>query len=297
MNSPHTRDRALSFAAVLLTGLALVGGLLSSCSACDDPVVVKKVLVDLRPSAIETGLEREFVRHIVEDLVDESGGFDIDDDSQRVLRILIDGYAPGLESATLALTVEVVDNGRTVLRGTALTTLAGNVGPAALLEQALPDALRQILQAHGTDRLDSDELLAILAQPTEGSQRKRRAMLTLASRRDLRATPLVTPYLQEADVSIREAALQALTLLADPTAVDAIIAFSERQPPAIRRQCIDAVKGTDSTLAAAWLFVLSTGHPDPGVQAHARATLALLPRSNRAEPEGPAVATAESSPP
>jgi HEAT repeat protein len=87
--------------------------------------------------------------------------------------------------------------------------------------------------------------------------------------------------LRDADEGERSAALQALALLSDPDAVPAIIDYSERQPAIVRRQCIDAVKATDSPLAAAWLFVLSTGHPDLDVQAHARAALALLPSSAR----------------
>jgi HEAT repeat protein len=105
-------------------------------------------------------------------------------------------------------------------------------------------------------------------------------MATLGSRRDRRATPLVLPLLNDDDATVRQAALQALTLLADPDAVEAIIAAAERQPALVRRQCIDAVKSTDSPLAAAWLFVLSTGHPDEEVQAHARAALAALPTTS-----------------
>jgi HEAT repeat protein len=198
-------------------------------------------------------------------------------------------------ASTLALSVEIAEDGRTQLRAASLATRAGDVAVAALVEQALRDALAQIEQAHATDRLDNDALLAILRSDAESGQRKRRAVLALGSRRDQRATPLALPLLRDEDSATRQSALQALTLLADPRAVEAIIAFSERQPAAIRRQCIDAVKATDSPLAAAWLFVLSTGHPDVEVQAHARAALALLPPTARADAGAPQTAAVEAA--
>ena len=288
--------------------LVLVGVLaawLSSCRGCSDPVVVKKILVDVDAAAVAAGVDREQVRAAVEGVVDDVRGVRVDaDGAERVLRVRIESLtraaarvapstlpadhppvastaAASAAASTLALSVEVAEAGRVVLRGTSLATMSGEGVLGVLVEQALRDALEQIEQAKATERLASDELLALLQSPTEPEQRRRRAMMTLASRRDLRATPLVIPMLRDEDDSVRSAALQALTLLADPIAVPAVIEYSERQPAPVRRQCIDAVKATDSPLAAAWLFVLSTGHPDVDVQAHARAALALLPPSAR----------------
>jgi hypothetical protein len=279
-------------------------GLLASCGGCSDPVVVKKILVDVDAAAVADGVDREHVRAVVDDVIDESRGIRVDAlGSERVLRVRVERLArttgatvpPGQElpanhppvtttsavTSTLALSVEVVENGRSLLRGSAFATMSGEAQTAALVDRALREALEQIEQASATERLATEELLVVLGSPSEAAQRKRRAMLTLAARRDLRATPLITPLLRHDDADTRAAALQALTLLSDPNAVAAIIDYSERQPAAVRRQCIDAVKATDSPLAAAWLFVLSTGHPDVDVQAHARAALAVLPPSAR----------------
>jgi HEAT repeat protein len=272
---------------------------------------VKKVLVDVDPAGVAAGVDRELARRVVDQVLDDSGAARVDTSAQRVLRVRIERYVrggavgelpaghptlPATGSSSLALSLEVTEDGRTQLRGASLATLQGSASPDTLLDVALRDALAQIEQARATDRLDNDTLLAIVQSPSESVQRKRRALLALASRRDLRATPVAIPLLRDDDDGLDETALQALTLLADPRAVEAIIAFSERQPPAVRRQCIDAVKATDSPLAAAWLFVLSTGHPDVAVQAHARAALALLPPSARAEGSGDANTALVSAP-
>jgi HEAT repeat protein len=286
--------------ALCLVSIAVIATLLSSCGGCSDPVVVKKVLVDVDAAAVAGGVDREQVRSVVEGVVDDVHGIRVNDDGgDRVLRVRIESvartrpdaaaaplppdHAAVPATATLSLAVEVAENGRVLLRGTAVSTMSGDAPVGVLVAQALRDALDQVVQANATDRLSSDELLTLLQSPTESAQRRRRAMMTLASRRDLRSTPLVTPLLRDDDASMRLAALQSLTLLADPRAVEAIIDYSDRQPAAVRRQCIDAVKATDSPLAAAWLFVLSTGHPDANVQAHARAALALLPASARGD--------------
>ncbi|MBM4281958.1 MAG: HEAT repeat domain-containing protein [Deltaproteobacteria bacterium] len=292
-----------------LTGsLLLLGLLLTGCGACGDAVVVKKVLIDVDPTGVDVELDREHLRAIVDDVLDDVGTVRVEPVGDRVLRVRVERYSRGdaaplpaghptvPATATLALSLEISEAGRTQLRGAALATQDDAGGLRMLVEQALRDALGQIEQASATERLDSDHLVALVASPDESSQRRRRALLTLASRRDLRATPLATPMLRHDDEDARQAALQALTLLGDPRAVPDILAFAERQPPAIRRQCIDAVKATESPLAAAWLFVLSTGHPDAGVQAHARAALALLPASVRGEEPAPAVAQAPVGP-
>jgi hypothetical protein len=304
--APRRGDRSARRRLTAAAYLALIFlTLSSSCGGCSDPVMVKKVLVDVDAAAVAAGVDREQVRSVVEGIVDDVRGIRVDaGGTDRVLRVRIESLtvarpehtaalptghpaiAPST-AATLSLSVEVSENGRMLLRGSASSTMSGAVANGALVAQALRDALDQVVQASATDQLASDELLGILQAPSESVQRRRRAMMTLASRRDLRATPLVTPLLRDDDAGNRSAALQALALLADPGAVEAIISFSERQPATVRRQCIDAVKSTDSPLAAAWLFVLSTGHPDSDVRTHARAALALLPPSAR-DDVGPA---------
>jgi hypothetical protein len=309
---PHAVERR--FARFVATAFfALLALHTSACGGCSDPVVVRKILIDVDDNATGAGVDREAVRAMVEEIVDDERWIRVDTRGNRVLRVRVERFAattanvnalpaghPVVDAAagsasTLALSVEIAEDGRTQLRAASLATRAGDVAVAALVEQALRDALAQIEQAHATDRLDNDALLAILRSDAESGQRKRRAVLALGSRRDQRATPLALPLLRDEDSATRQSALQALTLLADPRAVEAIIAFSERQPAAIRRQCIDAVKATDSPLAAAWLFVLSTGHPDVEVQAHARAALALLPPTARADAGAPQTAAVEAA--
>jgi hypothetical protein len=272
---------------------AVVGGVL--LFAGGDAIVVRKVLIDVDPGPAAAGIDREQVRAVVDRVLADGVGVRVDaDHGERGLRVRVESFSRSVPAAlpaghpvvedsaapaSLTLAVDVVEGGRVVLRGSSTTTASGVTNPEALVDVALREALVQVVEAGGTDGLDDDELLAVLADASAAPQRRRRAMQALAARRDRRATPLITPFLTDPEASLRAAALQSLALLADPSAVEAIIAYSERQPPAVRRQCIDAVRSTDSPLAAAWLFVLSTGHPDIDVQAHARAALAALPAS------------------
>ncbi|MEI6805225.1 MAG: methylmalonyl Co-A mutase-associated GTPase MeaB [Myxococcaceae bacterium] len=61
-------------------------------------------------------------------------------------------------------------------------------------------------------------------------------------------------------------ALIKLTQIADPKALDAVIAYSEGKAPPIQIQAILAARQFKSRKALPWLFVLSTGHPDENVR-------------------------------
>jgi hypothetical protein len=288
----------------VLAGVAIVAAVVAAAShfvGSDRAVLVRKVLVDVDPAPAAAGIDRGAVRVVVDHVLQDAPGVRVDErgDVGRALRVRVEGYSRGVDgvavpaghppiAATTAapsavtLAVEVVEGGRVILRGSSTATAGGVASPDALIDVALRESLQQLVDAQSTDGLDSDALLATLGDSATADQVRRRAMMALAARRDRRATPHLTAALRDEEPAVRATALQGLALLADPDAVEAIIAFSERQPPPVRRQCIDAVRATDSPLAAAWLFVLSTGHPDADVQAHARAALAALPTSPEA---------------
>jgi hypothetical protein len=272
----------LAFAAVVVSG-------------CSEPVVVRRVLLDVDPAGVAAGVDREQIRAVVNDVIDHTRGLRVDNDAarstaERVLRVRIESLArgerPGASSSegaelatsytTLTLAVELLEGGRTTLRSSDVAAAPGVADHRALVESALRSALARLLLATGTEKLSSDDLLALLASSTAPSEQQRRAMLALGARGERRATAHIVARLRSDDGETRQAALQALTALADPAAVDAIIEFSTRQPALVRKQCIDAVIATGSPMAAPWLFTLSTGHPDADVQASARAALATL---------------------
>jgi hypothetical protein len=274
---------------VVLVGVAATATLLWQRLAPGETLAVKKILIDVEPGAVAAGIDRETVRSIASDVVGDTRGILITEQAAgAVLRVRVEAFSaiappapvdhpPVTPTSSLSLAVDVIDDGRTVGRGRAVATAQGVMSPDALVGQALRDALRQIQQARAADRLDSDTLLAWLTATDTGEAQRRRAIQALASRGDRRATPLLVAMLQGGlDEGDAATVLQALALLADPDAIDAVISYSERQPPLVRKLCIDVVKAAASPRGVPWLFTLSSGHPDTEVQAHARAALAQL---------------------
>ncbi|MDP2344664.1 MAG: HEAT repeat domain-containing protein [Deltaproteobacteria bacterium] len=271
--------------------LLLLVGVVGACDCGGEPLVVRRVLVDVDPAA---EVDREQVRVTIFEVLGNTRGLSIDETRAdgAILRVRIVSFARASTAdaelvpaghppvapppATLSLAVDVTEGGRPTLRGHSVASVHGVIDPRALVEQALKDALRQAMQTRAADKLGSDELLAWLDDPSTSAAQQKRAMQALGSRREKRATPLLTALLKSEDPELAGAALQALTLLGDEAGVDAVIAYSERQSPALRKLCIDAVKATGSSRARAWLFTLSSGHPDVAVQAHARAALVAL---------------------
>lgn len=88
--------------------------------------------------------------------------------------------------------------------------------------------------------------------------------------------------LQGTDQKLAYRALIKLTQIGDPRALEAVITYSDRKSPDIKIQAILAARQFKSPRALAWLFVLSTGHPDENVRNAAREAFACLERENRA---------------
>lgn len=279
--------------ALALGGVVVAGALLwQRFQPAGEPIAVKKLLIDVDPAAVAAGVDRERVRAVATEALDTARGLVInDDDGTAILRVRIESWVqsaavapeaapadhpPLPATSSVSLAMDVIEDGRTVGRAHAVATAQGIMAPDALVGQAVRDAWRQIQQARAADALDSETLLGWLADPSTGEGQRRRAMQALASRGEKRATPALVAMLGSAEEGDAVAALQALTLLGDPAALDAIIDHSARQPALIRKLCIDAVRATASPRAVPWLFTLSSGHPDVDVQAHARAALASI---------------------
>ncbi len=253
-----------------------------------ETVAVSKVLVDIDASAVAGGVDRDAVRAVVNDVIGEVRAVDFrEGGSGGVLRVRVDGYTavrppeveghpPVASSTSLTLSAELFIDGRPAGRGLAVANAQGVMGTDALVSQALRDALHQLQQIRSADDLDGETLLSWVSDPSVGTSKQRRAMQALASRGDKRATPALVAMLSSDDEGNAAAALQALTVMGDPDAIDAIIDYSARRPPLVRKLCIDAVRATGSQRAVPWLFTLATGHPDDSVQSYAQAALVQL---------------------
>ena len=283
-----SRGRLIALA-VAFIALAATAGLLWQRLSSGETLAVKKILIDVEPAAVAAGIDREAVRAVAVDVISDTRGVVVDEQAVgAVLRVRVESFSalapptpaehpPVTPTSSLSLTVDVVDDGRTIGRSRAVASARGAMGPATLMGQAVRDALRQIQQARAADRLDGDTLIGWLTSHEVSDVQRRRAIQALASRGDRRATPILVGMLKAGvDEADAVGILQALALLADADAVEPVIAYSERQPAAMRKLCIDVVKASASPRGVPWLFTLSSGHPDTDVQAHARAALAQL---------------------
>ncbi len=291
----------------LLAG-ALLGGL-PACHA-SRTLPVRKVLVDVEPAAV--GVDREQVRAVVNETLKRARGIEVvpeaGHDDAAVLRVRVEGYGPqtgqgggggdadhGPAKTTLALAVELTsvpgDTGE--LRGHALASGVGVVDARDLVGQALRDALAQVLMTRNASELKSAELIGWLGDDSHTDDQKARAIRILGSRRERTAVAAVAKVLVSRDRELAPLALAALTNIGDPGAVDAVIAYSDRQPSVVKKQCIEAVRSMGSERAKPWLFTLSTGSPDLDVQEYAGAALAALEAQKVSLP---AVANVEQKP-
>jgi hypothetical protein len=304
--------------------LVLMCVLASGCSG-SGRLPVRKVLVDVEAGAAASGVDRvvdravdravdrEQVRAVVHDVLKRARGVQLVDGAGAVLRVHLAEYGPdvgesaradGVPRMRLALTIEVIGSpGEPTgggYRGHAVAKGAG-VDARTLVAQALRDALAQVLMTRNAADLDSAELISWLNDDNADEEQQRRATRILGSRRERAAVDGLSRVLAHGDQELQHLALAALTNIGDPSAVDAVIAYSDHKPPVLINQCIVAVRSmgsahlpdavgfakatpgaagkaspTPATRARAWLFTLSTGHADLDVQQHAAAALAAL---------------------
>jgi hypothetical protein len=278
--------------------------LASACKDNLDVVEVRKILVDISPQVFKqgAGLSRERVRNLVKARIAKTPGLAMAEPTEvkaAVLRVRIESLGalpqghPGGEVKGRPLWVVAVEiKGRrdddTAINYTGHATAdpQAATGPGALealtqvLEEALDRGLGQVVAAHNAENQDADILLAWLEPNTDKKKvtkvQRMRAIQILGARRDARAIPALSQIATGTDPQLAQAALGALTRIADPAAIDAVIAFSERKPPLLRRQAILAARAMGGKKAAAWLFTLSTGHDDPSVRAAASESLTVV---------------------
>lgn len=275
--------------AVLAVALVALGLLWVACSR-DERLTVRKVLVDVVPGAEGPGgvLEREKLRAIVEERLRRHPRIELRESGEgaAVLRVRLESTTltpkegEGTEG-TLSLALEasgaLEGRGRRFhYQGHSVASASGQVSFPALVEGALDDCLDQVLAAKAAQRQPSETLLAWLDDPKTPADQKRQAVRLLGARKEPRAAAALTRFLKGEDKDLAQAALGALTLIGEPSAVDAVIEYAEGKPSLIRKQAIEAVRVMGSRRGMAWLFTLSTGHRDPDVQATAAAALAQL---------------------
>ena len=310
MTARLPRDRAPRWPWAAL--LALAAGLVSSCQ--DDTLEIKKVLVEIAPQ-LDGKIDKERCRPLVNAAIDAHPRTRQSPNSKDalVLRARLLGLKVRTAQNNGELADENTGNGERGAGGpNADAQTAPDEGPYArvgvevagvrrgvrvswrgtatyrpddertatdgylLFKGALAEALSIALDTRGIEGLDTLELIALVKNPDVPSKRRRQAMRVLAERKDRRATAAIAEVLEGDDDRLAPDALGALVRLGDPAAVDALIRYSEGRPPVVKRQVIEAVRVLGTHRGEAWLFTLSTGHPDHDVQKAARSALAFL---------------------
>lgn len=272
--------------------------------ACDReaPVRVKKILVDVEPSA-ERAIDREAVRAAARTLIDGDRGFDVDEDATEghVARVRVfvatsgdpptkddpigddhvaraeSGRRPALVSLALEITpTSGVRTAPVALRASGVAHGEGGAAVEPLLTAALRDALTGIVDARVSSAEDSDVLIARILDETRAVRVREQAIRALGHRKEKAAVPALLATLARREEVLSPAALHALGQIGDPSSVDGVIDYASGQPSPIRKAAIDAVRSIDTPRGRAWLFTLSTGHPDPDVQLAATTALGVL---------------------
>lgn len=269
-------------------------------SACEQsaPVVVKKILVDVDPSA-ERAVDRESIRAQTRALIERDRGFALDEakaDGQVVrVRVFVatsgdvvafeptdgpEGHPttprrPALVSLSVELTGARGDT-KQALRATGVAHAEGGAALDGLVADALKDAFAGIFDAKVSASEDSEVLVARVLDEKRSVREREQAIRMLGQRREKSAVAVLMSTLERGEEVLSPAALHALGQIGDPSAVDAIIEYASGQTTPVRKAAIDAVRSIDTPRGRAWLFTLSTGHPDPDVQLAATTALGVL---------------------
>lgn len=293
LGGPTTWGRAVSAIAVALLATVFAA---TGCSRSPPPMQLRKVLVDVAvdPEGVPAGgVSREAVRDIVERALARVETIERNDGHEGlVLRVLVDerrgNSSPAAEGEGrgLRLSVELrseasrVDDPQTDLRAEAAVpwpeqSAAGD-GLSRGLEAAFGEALAQLVTAHGAGALADDVLVAWLGDAAVARPQRLEACRVLGARRAAAAAPAFVNLLREDDVELAIVALRGLSALGAQGFADAIIDFSEGKAAAVRVHAIEALQENPGPRVRAWLFTLSTGHPEAEVRTAAERVLARV---------------------
>lgn len=294
--------RARSRTPLALRALVALGLLVGVACDREAPVRVKKILVDVEPSA-ERAIDREAVRTAARTLIDGDRGFVVDETSEsgHVARVRVfvatSGDPPTKDDpvaephgqpaassrrpALVSLALEIAPSsggraGALALRASGVAHGEGGAAIEPLLASALKDALTGIVDARVSAAEDSAVLISRILDETRAVRVREQAIRALGQRREKSAVPALLATLARREEVLSPAALHALGQIGDPSSVDGIIDYASGQPSPIRKAAIDAVRSIDTPRGRAWLFTLSTGHPDPDVQLSATTALGVL---------------------
>lgn len=257
---------------LLMLSLLLLG-MLAHCHCSRSRLVVTKVLIEV-PEGVPhfaTKEGQDELRTVISHAIDADTGFNFNAQAQdgHVLKFTFSS-AGKVEQIFMSATLSHDNNGEQIEQAAfAHIDIAHNSGQA--LKKAIVQSLQDISRLSSGMGVDSSHFLGLIDKANAGEQLVEAELLNaiavLGRKGEQKAVaPLIQLLSQTQDLSIGNACLIALGEFADEKSLNAVITFSERKPPIIRRQAIIAVQRIGGQLAAEWLYVMAHGHEDPAVR-------------------------------
>jgi len=232
-------------------------------------------LIDLYPQAKEAGfsLTREEILDVVRKELSAFSDvvFAEADEVGATLRVRI--FAPDNpsgDSQKIALSIKLSTGKTKHYFGSAPLDFSSKQDKTKIFAQAFAQGFQHL----SNERRGVQQSTRILIGQIENYMRfrgvgKNQAMRALQSLGDLRAiaaSGAIQALLKSPDEEVVRKALWTLSQIKDPESIDAISAYAERKPTVIRLSAIAVARSIGGHKAAAWLFTLSTGHPDADVR-------------------------------
>lgn len=155
---------------------------------------------------------------------------------------------------------------------------------ASLVECALADAARSLVEKQGVRRGDVPGVLRALDSPDPSLRQV--AFAAVADRQLRGAVPRLLELLASKDELIRDGAIGALVALREPRAIKPLTELAQFRDLDMMRRVIDAIGAIGGDDARAYLEMVASGHDVPAVRELAQGALDRLNRRSRAPDAG-----------
>lgn len=266
---------------IVLLAIAII---FTDCRCHKRQITIKSVLLEIpsRVSGFAQKSDQEKLSDLIRIAIDKSPYFDFnaDDESGQVLRMTLIPPDPNARNSNvlLAATLSSTSDGYEDIK----SFVDIRVGDASVRGQDIGQAVSKVLQNlyhQNAGQIASydiyiEKINASLRGEDIAANELINAAAVLGKARQSKAVmPLIQLLSTTKDLAVGNACLIALSELAAPEAMPAIIDFAERKPAIFRRQAILAARRIGSRLAAEWLLVMAYGHDDPVVRKEAMSAL------------------------
>lgn len=274
-----TWSRTTSLLIAFLLMLMLV-----DCNCQRRQIVVKSVLLDIpvNVAGFSSKLDREKFSDLVQSVIEKEPYFKLDRgrDDGEILRLAVI-VPPELKRDSPILimaSISVQNDEAPITKAFAdIKVIDGRISGKDV-SASVAKVLQNLYHHRSGIMGDSTDYLTKIERAVSGenpaAEELINAISIMGEAREKKAVePLISLLGKTESLSIGNACLVALGELEDKRAMSAIIDFTERKPPIIRRQAIIAARKIASQEAAEWLLVMAYGYDDPVVRSEALVAL------------------------